>query len=204
MNFTPNLESIRVKDQDIQLYVPAASEVHDAYILNKINFPFWAQVWPSARALAAFILDHPEIIKNKKVLELGAGLGLPSIVAARWAASVVCSDHEQDAIEFAALSARYHQLKNVSTSLLDWTHLPENLDMDVLLLSDINYEPGYFELQQELISSLLKKNITILLTTPQRLMAKSFVAPLMKYCRHQEEINIPHSEKEVIISLFIF
>jgi len=204
MNFTPNLESIRVKEQYIQLYLPAPREVHDAYIHNKINFPFWAQVWPSAQALAAFILDHPEIIENKKVLELGAGLGLPSIVAARWAASVVCSDHEPAAIEYAALSARYHQLKNVSTRLLDWTHFPADLDIDVLLLSDINYEPASFELQQELILSLLKKNIIILLTTPQRLMAKSFVTPLMKYCRYQEEINIRHTEKEVIISLFMF
>jgi predicted nicotinamide N-methyase len=204
MNFTPHLENIRLHDQDFKLYVPSAKEVHDAYTNKIIDFPFWAQVWPSSKALAEYILDHPEIIKNKKVLELGAGLGLPSLIAARWATSVLCSDHETSAIEFVDLSAQYHQLKNINTCLLDWTQLPPGMETDVLLLSDINYDPRAFDSQQKLILSFLKKNISILLSTPQRLMGKSFLLPLMNYCMHNEEIIIPHEEKEVIISVMEF
>jgi len=203
MKFTPHLETVIIKDQEFLLYAPSFKEVHDAYINKAIGFPYWAQVWPSAKALASFILDHPELIKNKKVLELGAGLGLPSLVAARWAASVVCSDHDLTAIGFAALSAQYHQLKNVFTSIIDWEQLPLNLETDVLLLSDINYKPEAFEWQQEFIHSFLQKNITVLLSTPQRLLARSFLLPLMNFCRQHEEIIIPHQDKEVIISVIV-
>jgi predicted nicotinamide N-methyase len=204
MNFTPHLEIIRLHDQDFKLYVPSAKEVHDAYINKTIDFPFWAQVWPSSKALAVFILDHPETVKNKKVLELGAGLGLPSLIAARWATSVVCSDHDASAIEFVDLSVQYHQLKNINTCLLDWAILPPGMETDVILLSDINYDPSAFDSQQKLILSFLKKNISILLSTPQRLMGKSFLLPLMNYCRHNEEVIIQHGEKEVIISVMVF
>lgn len=204
MNFTHHLETVILKDQEFQLYAPAPKEVHNAYINKTIDFPYWAQVWPSAKALAAFIIDHPGYIKNKKVLELGAGLGLPSLVAARWAASVICSDHDPAAIEFAALSAQHHQLTNVNTCLLDWNDLPQGLQTDVLLLSDINYDPVAFEWQQQFILSFLQKNITVLLSTPQRLMARPFLLPLMNHCHYNEELIIQQEEKKIIISIMVF
>ena len=63
-----------------------------------IAFPYWSKVWPSAEALALFILQHPEYIAGKMVVELGAGLGLPSLVAAQMAASVLCTDYEPEAV----------------------------------------------------------------------------------------------------------
>jgi predicted nicotinamide N-methyase len=203
MNFTPYLEHIILNNQEIELFVPDPKEVHDAYTHQAIEFPFWAQVWPSARALATFILDHPEYLENKKVVELGAGLGLPSLMAARWASTVICSDHNQTAIEFAALSAEYHQLKNVNTCIIDWNQLPPYLETDVVLLSDVNYDPAAFEWQQEIILSFLQKNVTVLLSTPQRIQARLFFLPLMNYCRYSEEFHIKQDDKEVIISVMV-
>jgi predicted nicotinamide N-methyase len=203
MNFTPRLEHIILQNQEIELFVPDPKEVHDKYTQQAINFPFWAQVWPSSKALATFILDHPEYLEDKNVLELGAGLGLPSLIAARWAKSVTCSDHDPSAIEFAHLSAQYHQLKNISTCLINWNQLPPDLPIDVVLLSDVNYDPTAFERQQEFILSFLQKNITVLLSTPQRLLARTFLLPLMNYCRHNEEFIIKQEDKEVFISVMV-
>jgi predicted nicotinamide N-methyase len=124
-------------------------------------------------------------------------------MAARWASTVICYDHNQTAIEFAALSTEYHQLKNVNTCTIDWNQLPPYLETDVVLLSDVNYDPSAFEWQQEIILSFLQKNVTVLLSTPQRIQARSFLLPLMNYCRHNEEFHIKHEDKEVIISVMV-
>jgi predicted nicotinamide N-methyase len=203
MNFTPYLEHIILQNQEFELFAPDVKEVHDAYIQKAIDFPFWAQVWPSAKALAAFMLSHPEYLANKHVLELGAGLGLPSLIAARWATSVICTDHDPSAIEFAQLSVQYHQLKNVNTRLINWNILPPDLQVDVVLLSDVNYDPATFERQQAFIISFLQKNVTVILSTPQRLLAKPFLLPLMNYCRHNEEFIIKKDDKEVVISVMV-
>ena len=44
--------------------------------------PYWARPWPSAVALAALLLQRPELVAGKRVAELGAGLGLAGIAAA--------------------------------------------------------------------------------------------------------------------------
>ena len=75
--------------------------------------PYWAQVWPSAYALCEFIATQPEWLQNKKVLELAAGLGLPSLLAAQVATEVVCSDHVPAAVELMQQSIEKNQLTNI-------------------------------------------------------------------------------------------
>src|SRR5690349_17663578 len=87
----------------LKLCVPDAGYVQRLYRGQKHNnpktpFPYWTQVWPAALAMAEFIVYHPAYVQNKKVLELAAGLGLPSLVAARWADEVFCSDYLPDAV----------------------------------------------------------------------------------------------------------
>lgn len=44
--------------------------------------PYWCRLWPSAVALAQFILQQPELVKGKRVCDIGCGLGLAGIAAA--------------------------------------------------------------------------------------------------------------------------
>jgi predicted nicotinamide N-methyase len=45
--------------------------------------PFWAVVWPAARALARFVLDRPDLVRNREVMEIGCGGAVASIAAAK-------------------------------------------------------------------------------------------------------------------------
>jgi predicted nicotinamide N-methyase len=55
--------------------------------------PFWAAAWPGGQALARYVLDHPEVVAGRTVLDLGAGSGLVAVAAAlAGAAAVVASD----------------------------------------------------------------------------------------------------------------
>ncbi|MEA2248172.1 MAG: hypothetical protein QOH46_2701, partial [Solirubrobacteraceae bacterium] len=65
--------------------------------------PYWAMPWPSGKALAAALARTPPAA-GTAVLELGCGLAVPSIVAARAGAAVLATDSSPDAVVFAAHS----------------------------------------------------------------------------------------------------
>jgi predicted nicotinamide N-methyase len=65
-----------------------------------------AQLWPSAVALATKLLLEPSLVAERRVLEVGSGLGLVSAAAAMaGAASVIATDREPDALEYARANA---------------------------------------------------------------------------------------------------
>lgn len=68
--------------------------------------PYWCRTWPSAVALASELLARPELVRGKRVADLGCGLGLAGIAAAcAGAAEVVLLDREPLALQCALLSA---------------------------------------------------------------------------------------------------
>ena len=164
------------------------------------DFPFWAKLWPAALGVCTFLTRYPDYIKNKRVLELAAGLGLPSLVAARQAASVVSSDYAVDCLPYLQQSVLLNGLDNVQVRLIDWNKLPADLVVDTVILSDINYDPSVFPQLELLFNQLLQQGITIILSTPQRLMGKPFLMSFMPFCVFTETITADEQE----ISVFVY
>lgn len=188
-------KTIKLAGEEIALYVPEIYAIKRRYAEQKEAgatepFPYWAQVWPSAIAMASYIMKNNEVVKYKTVLELGAGLGLPSIIAARYARNVTCTDISGDAVEIAKATADHNRISNIEYRVIDWRTSCEGLNGDVLLLSDVNYEPPVFEPLYEVILQFLKGGATILLTTPHRLMAKPFIEKLLPFCSYKETIEV--------------
>lgn len=152
-------------------------------------FPFWARCWPSARALAGFLEQHPEYIRGKQVLELAAGLALPSLVAAGYAAQVTASDHAPEAVDIIRLSVQRSGIANMTASIIDWNDRVELTEKDVLLLSDVNYAERDFERLYALVRECMDKRITVILATPQRLQAKPFMESLMEWRVYGTELE---------------
>jgi predicted nicotinamide N-methyase len=103
--------------------------------------PYWADLWPSAVALADVVARRPPT--GRRVLELGCGIGLPGIVAARGgAADVLLADWSVDAIAFAADNAERSGVQ-VRTVVASW-EAPDQLSVeggwDLVLASDVLYE----------------------------------------------------------------
>lgn len=199
---------MRIQNETYHLYVPDVASVKQHYGErrskdNATPFPYWAKLWPSAIALSAFIMQHPAFVAGKQVMEIAAGLGLPSLVAARLAASVHCSDMDADAVEMAAASAAAAQLNNLHCEVLNWNAMPAHLRADTLLLSDVNYEPEAFDALQLLLQHFLQQGTTILLATPQRLMAVAFVNTLQQFVIQQTEQEVPTEQGATSISIFV-
>jgi predicted nicotinamide N-methyase len=153
--------------------------------------------------MAQFLADHPEYVSGKTVLELAAGLGLPSLLASRWAASVISSDHLPEAVKVIQQSVLQNGLDNVQCQVLDWHSLPPELTVEVLLLSDINYDPTQFDVLYQLVVNFLEKGTLVLLTTPQRLMAKPFMERLTPLAISCLEIVVPHHGEQVPVTVLV-
>lgn len=204
MTLYTQLRSLELDAYSIKLRVPDPNQVLQAYRQHKrenpqTHFPYWTQVWPASLALCRFLVKEPHYIENKEVLELAAGLGLPSLLAAKLAKKVVCSDYLPEAVAVIQQSIQANNQTNIEAALLDWRVLPQGLEPDTLLLSDINYEVAEFETLETVILEFLQKGVTIILSTPQRLMAKSFIQRLLPLAIHSEEMEIEKTSVSIYV-----
>src|SRR5689334_14189926 len=95
---------VEVRGRHIALACPAAAEaLLDDAAENGGEAPYWAELWPCAERLAAWVSQQP--LAGRRVLELGCGLGLPSLVAALGGADVLATDVEAAALRCVEASA---------------------------------------------------------------------------------------------------
>jgi predicted nicotinamide N-methyase len=123
--------------------------------------PYWSVLWRSGVALA-HELDR-EALADLRVVELGCGLAVPSIAAARAGASVLATDSDEEAIELAARNAGLNGVR-IETAAVDWTSAGELLrraPFDVVLAADVLYE---------------RANVAVLLSLLPRLAPAAWLA----------------------------
>ena len=195
-------------DAEKAIYIPAYEAVKTIYAaLLELDpaspFPYWAKVWPSSIALHNVLKKHPSLIKDKTVLELGAGIGLPALMMAGITKSIQISDYDLEAVALLKKNIEHLQLQNAEALQLDWNNVPENLNPEVVILSDVNYDPIQFDTLINLIDKFVNQGCTILLSTPQRIMASPFVQKLETYIKDRYEVLVDEKGIEKEISILV-
>lgn len=190
------------------IYIPDSDQVKLMYEnLHQIDpstpFPFWAKIWPSAKAICLFLEKEPQWIQGKKVLEIGAGIGLPSFSIALHTASITISDYSREAVALIQKNIQHLQLKNTTALCLDWNHYQTTIEADTILLCDINYDPSEFEPLFKLIQHFLLKGSTLIIATPYRITAVPFADLLQPYIKRIEWETISEDNQLVEISIMI-
>jgi predicted nicotinamide N-methyase len=102
--------------------------------------PFWAAAWPGGQALARYVLDHPEVVAGRTVLDLGAGSGLVAVAASMAGArAVVASEVDPYGRAAIAVNAEENSVGPVSVTgdLLDEE---PDADIEVVLAGDVCYD----------------------------------------------------------------
>jgi predicted nicotinamide N-methyase len=137
-------------DLSVELFVPAAPDalLDDEAVVARNEFndsmPYWAWLWDSAPTMARRIAAEPPA-SGARILELGAGLGLVGIAAARAASGPVeltLSDHDPLSLAVLPLNAALNGLDEARTWNLDWRELDrsESRRFDLLVGCDVAYE----------------------------------------------------------------
>jgi predicted nicotinamide N-methyase len=137
--------------------------------------PYWADLWPSAILLARTLASRA--LRGARVLELGCGLGLPSLAAALAGGRVLATDWAPDALAAVALAAERNSL-SVATLLCDWREPAELIargPFDLVIAADVLYEQRNVLPLTELVQVL---DSELWLADPGRPPAAQFVSDL--------------------------
>lgn len=159
---------------------PAAADalIDEEDFAQDERIPYWAELWPSAVALARHV--SKENLAGERIVEIGCGVGLPSVAALASGAEVTATDHYQPALDFVRYNAWAnlgHSLKP-RTRLLDW-HTPETEGLeeafDFVLAADVLYEGRNIPALMALIPTILAAGGEVLLADPRRKNAPTFL-----------------------------
>ncbi len=158
---------------------PASAEelISEADFDRDERLPYWAELWPSARVLAAEILA--ERGDGRSMLELGCGAGLVTTCAALAGFDVTASDYYEDATMFARVNAWRNAHHDATPMMIDWRDLPANLSrFDRVVASDVLYERPYGALVANVIARTLAPDGRATLADPGRVGRELFLAAL--------------------------
>jgi predicted nicotinamide N-methyase len=122
-------------------YVPIWQATETWLEEQNVDPPYWAFCWPGGQAIARYLLDHPDIVQGKRVIDFAAGSGVSSLAAARAGASlVIANDVDALSLVAARLNAAVNDLR-IDTSVQDWLAGAEGQpEADVVIAGDVCYE----------------------------------------------------------------
>jgi predicted nicotinamide N-methyase len=165
--------------------------------------PHWTKIWDASISLSEYLLDHLELIKNKNVLEVGAGIGLPSFSIASHAKTITITDYSSEAIALANENIHDLQLQNAFASLLDWQATFQKINCDVILMSDINYDAAEFTALITFMNAYLENNCTIIIATPNRIISSPFIQHFNSFIKQSHSVHIQSNHSASEIGIFI-
>jgi predicted nicotinamide N-methyase len=156
--------SIFVADEAVPLWHKTEEELGE----DGLPPPFWAFAWAGGQALGRYVLDHPDVVQGKTVLDLASGSGLVGIAAMKaGAASVACADIDDFARAAIALNARHNDapVETIADDLLATTG---RSGWDTILAGDIFYERDTAQRAFAFLSDHAARGATILIGDPGR------------------------------------
>jgi predicted nicotinamide N-methyase len=140
--------------------------------------PYWATPWPSGAVLAGALAGDPPA-PGTRVLELGCGLALPSIVAARAGAQVLATDGHSDAVAFAAHAMALNEVEG-EVAVADWARDGDALaargPWDLVIAADVLYLKANVEAALALLPRLVAPDGEVLLADPRRAGTRDLLA----------------------------
>jgi predicted nicotinamide N-methyase len=150
------------------------------------RLPYWAELWPSAQALARYLLDQP--LTQGPTLELGAGVALPSLVL-RWRGEeVLATDYYADALLFAEANAASLDLM-LPTRLVDWRIPPPELERwPFVIAADVLYERRNADALFSVLPHVLAPGGEALIADPGRVYLRDFLALAEEAGWHAEQV----------------
>lgn len=186
--------AIFVADESVPLWQKTEDELSEVGLPP----PFWAFAWAGGQALARYVLDHPETVRNRRVLDLASGSGLVGIAAMKaGAAEVTVADIDAFAIAAAELNADSNQVA-LTLCRKDVLDTQPNDRWQTILTGDIFYERDTAARAFAFLADHARAGATILIGDPGRsFLPKAELIRLDDYrvpvTRDLEDAEIKHT-----------
>jgi predicted nicotinamide N-methyase len=165
---------IRLAGRELAILRPPDAEalISEEAFEREEFLPYWAELWPSGLALAEEVAGLP--LTGRRVLELGSGLGLPSLAAALAGAAVLATDWSPDAVALLRDNAGRNEVE-LEVEIASWFEpdaLAARAPWDLVLAADVLYERRNVE---PLVALLPRLGSEILVAEPGRPAAGEFL-----------------------------
>lgn len=140
-----------------------------AYLARERDrLPYGVMLWPASIALAHDVVSRGEALVGKRILELGAGTGMPGIVAASLGARVLQVDHSSVALHVCGLNAQRNNATGVEVREVDWDAFESDEPFDLILGADVLYATTMHPRLRAICERYLAPGGTVLFSDPLR------------------------------------
>lgn len=150
-------------------YVPIWQATEAWLEQQNVDPPYWAFCWPGGQAVARYLLDNPDQVRGRRVIDFAAGSGVSALAAVRaGAASVVANDIDTLSLVAVRLNAEANGLA-LGISAEDWLAGPPGTpDADVVIAGDVCYEREMSKQALEWLRGHARQGRLVLLGDPGR------------------------------------
>lgn len=171
-----HLERLRFDGQAVALLRPPDAEIlidEEAFAAEEF-MPYWTELWPSGVALAHHVARLE--LAGRSVLELGCGLGLPSLVAAFRGAAVLATDWAGEALSLLARNAAANEA-GIDVELVRWDdpHALHGRTFQLVLAADVLYEVRHARPLLDLLARVVAPDGEAIVADPGRRHATAFL-----------------------------
>jgi predicted nicotinamide N-methyase len=201
--FRTTTTQLHIGGRQLDLVHPAkADELIDEDAFDRDErLPYWADIWPAARALAVRVSAMHG--RGQSLLELGCGAGLVATCAALAGFEVCATDYYEEALHFTQLNVWRNTGYVPRTRLADWRRLPTDLGRhDVVVGSDVLYERPYGELVARAIDITLNAHGEVLVADPGRIATEQFLQAIaergLRVVGHERDTMSEGTTKQTI------
>ncbi|WP_205627089.1 class I SAM-dependent methyltransferase [Sandaracinus amylolyticus] len=132
------------------------------------RLPYGVMLWPASIALAHDVLTRAGELRGKRVLELGAGTGVPGIVAASLGARVLQTDRNDVALHVCGMNAERNRVSGIEVRSADWETFTSDEPFDVILGSDVLYATTMHDRLRAICEAHLAPGGVVLFSDPFR------------------------------------
>lgn len=166
---------------------------------NQVPPPYWAFAWVGGQALARHVLDHPQLVRGRRVLDFAAGCGIAAIACAKSGAKrAIANEIDPFAAEALALNAALNEvaLDVLVADLLDGG----DPGVDVILAGDMCYEKPLAARVERWLRARAGEGITVLMGDPGRnYLPGSGLAEIARYLVPTTKELEDREERETVV-----
>ncbi len=190
-----------IKGQRFRFLVPQSIDKFIDPVNPLQNFPLWSKIWQASLILADY-MAHLTVESNKKFLEIGCGLGLVGIVAARMGHDLTMSEYDPHALNFAHANAQINNCSELKIIRLNW-HRPKLGEIfDSILGSEVLYREQDFPALLKLFQNYLQPEGEVILVEEMRKTDLKFykiMEPIFTIKAQKKILRSENEETRVLI-----
>lgn len=199
--YSVDTHDLIIRGRKLSYFLPRSIEPFIDINSPMNNFPLWAKVWPASMVLADFMaVQGPE--PEKRILEIGSGIGIAGIVASAFGHNISITEYNRDAIEFARANAFINGFFDIPIFFMDWNSPPLKIQYDQIIGSEVIFREQDFMPIQNLFQSVLKPEGEVTLVSEIRKPVLGFYQSLRESFNLTLQQKTLRSENEEIKIIF--